>query len=66
MTSVDISSWGTINEVAQYLHCTTRTVRRLIANGDLPAYRLGDRMIRLDMRDVDGLLRRVPTQGGAA
>jgi excisionase family DNA binding protein len=66
MTAVDISSWVTINEVAQYLHCTTRTVRRLIATGDLPAYRLGDRMIRLDMRDVDGLLRRVPTAGGAA
>jgi excisionase family DNA binding protein len=63
---MDVSSWVTIKDAAQYLGITTRTLRRLIAAGDLPAYRLGDRLIRLDQGDVDALLRRVPTAGGDA
>jgi excisionase family DNA binding protein len=63
---MDVSSWVTIKDAAQYLGITTRTLRRLITAGDLPAYRLGDRLIRLDQGDVDALLRRVPTAGGDA
>jgi len=37
-----------------------RTMRRHIANGDLPAYRCG-RLIRADPDDVDRMMVRIPT-----
>jgi excisionase family DNA binding protein len=38
-----------------------RTIRRYIAEGKLRAYRVGDRLIRVDQADVDALVRPVPT-----
>ena len=40
------------------------TIRRAIASGDLPAERLGPRLIRVKRADVLALLRRIPTAGG--
>lgn len=34
-----------------------QTIRRWIAEGRLTAYRLGPRLIRLDVRELDSLLR---------
>jgi len=42
---------------------STRTVRRLIASGDLRGYRLGPRLIRVDLDELDALLRPIPTAG---
>ncbi len=42
---------------------STRTLRRLIASGDLPGYRLGRRLIRVDLDELDALLRPIPTAG---
>lgn len=56
--------WLTQAEAAEYLGTTDRTVRRMIAAGDLPAYRLGKRMTRIDAGDLDTVLRRIPTVGG--
>jgi excisionase family DNA binding protein len=42
---------------------STRTLRRRIAAGTLPAYRSGPRILRLDPDDVDRLMRRLPTAG---
>lgn len=44
-----------IEDVAQILACSTKSVRRLISRGDLPAYRYGPRLIRIDPRDLDKL-----------
>ena len=41
-------SWFTVRQVAEILQLSERTVRRLIAKGDLPAARIG-RSIRLQM-----------------
>lgn len=49
----------TVTEAADRLRCTTRFVRMLIADGTLPALRLGRRAIRLRVDDVDHLLRPV-------
>ena len=46
----------TVTEAADRLRCTTRFVRMLIADGRLPALRLGQRAIRLRLDDVDHLL----------
>lgn len=58
--------WITQAEAADRLGVTDRTIRNLIARGDLTGYRLGRRTIRLDINEVDGCLRPIPTAGGAA
>lgn len=52
-----------IYDAATYLDVTPKTVRRLITRGELRAYRLGKRRIKLKTADLDALL--VP-MGGAA
>jgi excisionase family DNA binding protein len=58
--------WVTIADAAEYLGTCTRTVRRRIADGSLPARRLGAQAIRVNIADVDALLRPIPTVDGAA
>lgn len=53
-----------VDAAADYLGVNPITVRRRIASGQLKAYRLGGRLIRVDMSDVDAMLRSIPT--GAA
>lgn len=54
-------NYGNLRVVAEYLGLTERSVRRYIAEGELPAYRLGPREIRIKWADVDRLLTPVPT-----
>lgn len=46
-----------IADVAEYLGVTTRTVQSMIADGRLPAFRLGPRIVRLRQDDVDAALQ---------
>ena len=48
--------WASIDAVAVYLDVHHQTVRNMIARGELTAYRSGDRLIRLDLNEVDALL----------
>jgi excisionase family DNA binding protein len=45
----------TIAEAADYLQISDRTVRRLIADGELTGYRMGRsrRVIRVDLNEID-------------
>lgn len=54
----------TLEAEAQRLSISQRTLRRMIARGELTAYRVGGRLIRLDRREVDALVRKIPA--GAA
>jgi excisionase family DNA binding protein len=45
-----------MSEAAQRIGVDTQTIRKYIAEGRLPAYRLGDRVIRLNVEDVEALL----------
>lgn len=54
----------TIETAADMLAVHPRTIRRYIAAGDLPAYRIGTRHIRVRTSDVDALLTPIPTAGG--
>ncbi len=38
---------------AEYLDVTERTIRQMIADGRLTAYRSGNRLVRLDMNELD-------------
>lgn len=56
--------WLTQAEAADYLGVTDRTIRNYIASGRLSGYRLGRRAVRVDARELDQILRRIPTAGG--
>lgn len=48
-----------LTEAAEYLSLDPRTIRRYIAAGRLPAYRVGPRLIKIDTADLDALARPV-------
>jgi excisionase family DNA binding protein len=54
----------TLNEAADYLGVTERTVRQMITDGRLIGYRMGNRFIRLDLDEIDAAMR--PFGGGVA
>lgn len=55
--------WASIQATAEYLAVTDRTVRAMIADGRIRGYRNGNRLIRLDLNEVDAAMRPF---GGAA
>lgn len=57
---------ASLAEAAEYAAVNPRTIRRRIADGSLTGYRLGARVIRVDLDELDALLRPIPTVGGAA
>ena len=57
MTSTDVASrLLTVGEAAKQLSLSERTLRRMIAGGDLPAVRLG-RAVRIRQEDVFHIVR---------
>ena len=50
--------WASPSESADYAGVCTKTIYRWIAAGELTAYRAGKRLLRLDLHDVDALMRR--------
>lgn len=50
-----------LSVAAKHLSVTEAGMRKFIAEGRLPGYRLGQRAIRVDLRDVENLLRPIPT-----
>jgi excisionase family DNA binding protein len=46
-----------IAAAAIYLDVTPKTVRKLIATGVLPAYRLGDKMLRIKIVDLEAVCK---------
>lgn len=53
--------WARIGDAAEYAGVPTRTLRGWISSGLLPAYRLGPKIIQIDLNDVDAMRRRIPT-----
>ena len=54
--------YAKIAEVARYLHVSDRTVRQMLEDGRLTAHRLGKRVVRIDLNEVDATM----ASGGAA
>ena len=46
---------------AAYADVSTRTLRRYIAHGRLTGYRVGPRLLKVDLSDLDRLARPIPT-----
>jgi excisionase family DNA binding protein len=47
----------TINDAAEYLCVTERTIRLMISDGRLVGYRLNDRFIRLDLDEINAAMQ---------
>lgn len=62
MPANDAAIGLTISEVAQKLSMSEKTIRSMIACGDLPAYRIGGRLIRIRVEDFEALWK--PVLGG--
>ena len=57
-----MSDYVSMTEAARRLGVTTRTIHNYISRGDLPAYRLGTKILRFRPEDLDALLK--PVGGG--
>lgn len=49
--------YASINEAAEYVAAHHQTIRRWIAEGRITGYRMGPRMIRVDLDELDALMR---------
>jgi excisionase family DNA binding protein len=56
----------TLSQAAERYGVSVRTLRRRIAEGRLPAYRVGPRSIRVAEGDLARLARPIPTAGDGA
>jgi excisionase family DNA binding protein len=54
--------WASIDYTAEYLGVHKVTVKNMIAHGRITAYRLGRRVVRIDLNEVD---RSLVAYGGA-
>ena len=57
MPTTVVRRWVSISDTAEHLGITPKTVRQMIADGRLAAYRSGPRLIRLDLNEVDAAMR---------
>jgi excisionase family DNA binding protein len=57
----DVPELAPLDVGAEYLHVHPRTMRRMVAAGELTAYRV-NRLIRIDMREVYALAQPVPPE----
>lgn len=50
--------WASVEEAAEYTGYGIRTIRRLIQNETIPAYRIpGMRLLRVDLNEIDAALQ---------
>jgi excisionase family DNA binding protein len=59
----DRRRYARLAEAAEYLGCTDRTIRQMIADGRIRGYRSGTRLVRVDLNEVDAAMKPF---GGAA
>lgn len=54
---------ASVADAAAYADVSDRTIRRYIAAGRLTGYRVGPRLVKIDLEEVDALVRPIPTAG---
>ena len=52
---------ATVAEAAEHYGVCTKTIRRYITDGRIPSHRLGPRLIRVDLDELDAVLMPRPT-----
>lgn len=59
-------SYVSLADAAELAGVCTKTVRRWISSGNIAGYRVGPRLIRVDLAEVERMMRPIPTIDGAA
>jgi len=63
-TDVSPRRLASLSGAASYADVNPRTIRRRIADGTIKGYRLGPRVIRVDLNELDRVFAQIPA--GAA
>ena len=50
-----------LEQAAEIMSLSVKTIRRRIADGTIPAYQCGRRPIRIRLDDLEAALRRIPS-----
>lgn len=54
-------TYESLSAASERTNISVKTLRRFIAEGNLRAYRVGKRILRVDPKGVDSIMRPVPT-----
>ena len=57
----DLPIYVSLDEAADMMSLSTRTIRRRISDGTIPAYQCGRRPIRIRLDELESALRRIPS-----
>ncbi|QGF24745.1 excisionase family DNA-binding protein [Raineyella fluvialis] len=61
-----VRRYATLDQASEYLVCSTRHVRDMIARGEITGYRMGSKSVRVDLNEIDAALSVIPTGGRLA
>ncbi len=57
----ELPVYVSLEEAAEMMSLSTRTIRRRISDGTIPAYQCGRRSIRLRLDELESALRPIPS-----
>lgn len=57
----ELPIYVSLDEAAEMMSLSTRTIRRRISDGTIPAYQCGSRSIRIRVDEFEAALRRIPS-----
>ena len=57
----ELPVYVSLDEAAEMMSLSTRTMRRRISDGTIPAYQCGRRPIRIRLDELEAALRRIPS-----
>ena len=57
----ELPTYVSLEEAADIMSLSTRTIRRRISDGTIPAYQCGRRPIRIRLDELEAALRRIPS-----
>lgn len=60
-TTRTLPRYISLEEAAEMMSVSTKTIRRRISDGTIPAYHCGSRPIRIKLDDLEAALTRIPT-----
>jgi len=59
--SKDLPLYLSLEEAAAVMSLSTKTIRRRISDGTIPAYQCGRRNIRIRLNDLEAAFRKLPS-----
>jgi excisionase family DNA binding protein len=61
MAETKLPVYLSLEQAAEVMSLSVKTIRRRIADGTIPAYQCGRRPIRIRLDDLEAALRRIPS-----